>query len=536
MESENFNEQLKKETAALFYNFNIKNSRTPITTDIKLRNNEIKELCSNMRTEIDKFYASGNDNNKNLNFFKYYWTQYSSPNESSKKLIKMKKKKINLNSKIYFGTFLNPNIYYDIIENTKKYEKIKNKISKSPNFSFIKNPKTFKYSKLPLDLYLSRQDSTNLKELISIKNLDLFNKTSRNQSFCNSLFNNNALFTNISSEEDDENISRIGKIKNSKLILINKNNENNESFDKNDNKKVNYSSKSIRKKSSSNNSIKSIFLPLTKNNSSKFMSSNQVIRTSQSQLDNLYNNNNFQKKNFSYSNLFRDNNLINTNLSNLNRVNKSYTNLLNQTFNKSFYITQKNLLLKLNEKLDKIIKYRTPKKDIKDLSDAVNIKCKSKMKNIKKLIKKQSVYTNPKKSVINLLTDYKKNRNKKKNNYYYNMKNQLRLLSIVDNMKNMTENSPKKLIEHLNEDYQKKSKKMLKNSVFTKKIKNIYKSFDEGKIINRKISSKNKYINRFASKNIMDLINLKAKYEKCDLLVKKIKEENKGIKNAVNPS
>ncbi len=33
------------------------------------------------------------------------------------------------------------------------------------------------------------------------------------------------------------------------------------------------------------------------------------------------------------------------------------------------------------EKLDKIAKYRTPKKDIKDLSDAINIKCKSKMKN-----------------------------------------------------------------------------------------------------------------------------------------------------------
>ena len=32
------------------------------------------------------------------------------------------------------------------------------------------------------------------------------------------------------------------------------------------------------------------------------------------------------------------------------------------------------------------------------------------------------------------------------------MKNKIRLLSIVDNMKNMTENSPKNLIEHLNEN------------------------------------------------------------------------------------
>ena len=221
---------------------------------------------------------------------------------------------------------------------------------------------------------------------------------------------------------------------------------------------------------------------------------------------------------------------------NLNRESKSYSDLLNHTFNKSFYITQKNILLKINEKLEKISKYRTPKKDIKDLSEAINIKCKSKIKNIKKLIKKQIVYNAKKKSIINILTDYKKNKNKKKNNYYYNMKNKIRLLSIVDNMKNMTENSPKNLIEHLNEDYQKKSKKMLKNDLFTKKINKIYKSFAEGKIINRKISSNNKFINKFASKNIMDLINLKAKYDQCDLLVKKIKEENNIIKNDVKSS
>jgi hypothetical protein len=220
MESENFNEQLKKETAALFYNFNIKNSRTPITANIKLRNDEIKDLCSNMKTEIDKLYSSGNNNDKNFNLYRYYRTQYSTPDETSEKIIKKKKKKINLNSKIYFGSFLNQNIYCDIIENTKKYDKIKRKIIKSPNFSFVKNPKTLKYSKLPLDLYLSREDSSNLKGLISVKNIDPFNKASRNQSFSNSLFNNNALFTNTSSEEDDENISKIGKNKNNKIILI----------------------------------------------------------------------------------------------------------------------------------------------------------------------------------------------------------------------------------------------------------------------------------------------------------------------------
>ena len=59
-------------------------------------------------------------------------------------------------------------------------------------------------------------------------------------------------------------------------------------------------------------------MPLTKNNSSKFMSS-QAIRTSQLyNFLNNSNNNNFQKKNVSYSNLFRDNIMYR----NLNRESK----------------------------------------------------------------------------------------------------------------------------------------------------------------------------------------------------------------------
>ena len=87
------------------------------------------------------------------------------------------------------------------------------------------------------------------------------------------------------------------------------------------------------------------------------------------------------------------------------------------------------------------------------------------------------------------------------------------------------------LIGHIEKDYQRKSKKIIDDDSFTKKINNIYKSFTEGKIINKKISSRNIYINKLASKNILDLVNLKSKYQKFDLLAKKIKEENNKKRN-----
>jgi len=50
-------------------------------------------------------------------------------------------------------------------------------------------------------------------------------------------------------------------------------------------------------------------------------------------------------------------------------------------------------------------------------------------------------------------------------------------------------------------------------------------------LINKKISYRNIYINQLASKNILDLVNLKSKYQKFDLLIKKIKEENNKTRN-----
>ena len=163
--------QLKKETGALFYKLKIKNNNTPIITEIKSRNKKIKDLYIDTNTEIDNFYLSAKNSitEKNIKFYRN-WMKYLTPFLNKPNKIKLKtKKKLSLNSKIYFGSFLNENYYYDNSERSTKYDNIKKIISKSKNFSFIKNPKTVNFSKLPFDLYLSKDDSFELRKLVSIK-------------------------------------------------------------------------------------------------------------------------------------------------------------------------------------------------------------------------------------------------------------------------------------------------------------------------------------------------------------------------------
>ena len=188
----------------------------------------------------------------------------------------------------------------------------------------------------------------------------------------------------------------------------------------------------------------------------------------------------------------------------------------------------------LHKSLNKIIKCKTPKKEIKNLSENINKKCKKKIENIDKIIRKKIYYIPKKNLIINLLSDNKK-KNKNSNNIFYtNLKNKVRLLSVVDNLKNITQNVPLNLMGNLEKDYQRRSKKIIKEDLFTKKINKIYKSSTEGRLINKKISSRYIYINKLASKNILDLVNLKSKYQKFDLLIKKIKEENNKTRNNKN--
>ena len=526
----------KKETAALFYNLNIKNNTKPIKAEIKLRNNKIKNMYNHMNTEIENFYISSSDTfiKNNIKFYRLYRTQYLSNGEKQQTKIRKKKKKIGLNSKIYFGEFINQNTQFDEMEDIKKYEKIKKLLSKSKNFSFVKNPKTIKFSKLPKELYSSKKYSTSLKKLNSVKNFEPFNQSSGiNKAYDNSFHENN-LYTNSKSDEEEKLNSKIYKIKQNNIIFFNNNKED-------ENKMNNFSMKLFKKLNKDKLSSKSVVSPFRKNlieaNSSIFISpKNKNLKNGEIEYLSLKDSPNYKnlaKKNNSYSNKSKIHNFY-SNIDKSNCSNNSNSNCDNHSFNQSFYSTQKNFLLtKINEKLDKLSNYRTPKKEIKELNIKTNIKCKNKIKSIKKLIKKNTSYASRPHPIINLLTETKKKKNRKKirNQFYQNLKNQARLLSIIDNLKNMNNNIPLNLIGHLNEDYKKKSKQMLIDNKFTNNINKIYKSLTEGKLLNEKVSSKYRFINRFANKNIMDLVDLKSKYNNCDLLLEKIKEENKPKNN-----
>ena len=95
----------------------------------------------------------------------------------------------------------------------------------------------------------------------------------------------------------------------------------------------------------------------------------------------------------------------------------------------------------------------------------------------------------------------------------------------------MQNNSPAQLVSRINEDYYEQSKDLILNDKFTKSINNIYRSFTEGKKINEKIANKSKYINLLISKNKMNGVNLKNKYEKVDNLIEEINEENNASNN-----
>ena len=82
------------------------------------------------------------------------------------------------------------------------------------------------------------------------------------------------------------------------------------------------------------------------------------------------------------------------------------------------------------------------------------------------------------------------------------------------------------LLNHLYEEYNKMSKKMIGNDSIKKQIENIYKSSEEGKVIKRKLDDKNHIINKIISKNHFDGIKLKNKYKQFDLVIDKINEEN----------
>lgn len=522
MEKEEEN-QPKKETACLFYNFIVNNNVTPLSNEIKARKSKLKNMCDKMNSEAEKFYLSQQDHymKSNLKYYKLFWSKYMSP--TLNKPIKKKRniKKSQLNEKIYFGTFFNQNCQFDGLENVRKYDRIKKLLSKSPYFSFVKDPNTIKFSKLPKDLYLSKEDSNKIKDLISVHNYSIDDKKQlRNIPLIRTSYSNF-----YSSDEEDYEEKLRKKIydvkKKDKIRLFNNSN-------KKDGKNFTY--KLLKKVDSNSNSSCSILSPLTQNNSINFSQKNMKTEENQTS-SNVSKIKNFDKKNKSYSNLIKNDKYIYTNIESKNN---STSNIYNNTYNQNFSSAQREIIFsKIREKLNRIIKYRTPKKDIKDLSQSSKIKCRTKIKKIDKLIKERSEFKLEPQSIINLLREKKNKGNKKtnRNQFYYKIKNQIRLLSIVDNLKNVHQNAPLNLMKRLNDDYYEKSKEMIVDDVITKRINKIYRSSTEGKIIKEKMDVKNNYINRMISKNKIDGVKLRNKYEKCDQLVEEIKDENDLTKN-----
>ena len=509
----------KKETGCLFYNFITGNNSTPISTEINIRNKKIKNMCSEMNSEVEKSYSSKDKYMKNnIKFYNLFWSKFYFPkvNKPSNKKTKIAKKRNSLNSKIYFGSFFNQNSEFDGTENVMKYEKLKKIISKSGNFSFLKKPKSIKISKIPSDFNLSKNNNATMKELISVKNNHTENNININDNIINknlkddSYIDDNNLYKNINSENVDEYLEikdelmkKIDKIKNNNAIYI--------KSGKNRNSSQIY----LKKLNSKNNSPNLILSPLIKNNSYDFIKTEEKKELDTSK--NIY------KNNKSYSKLNMNAFL------NLENINNSYSNIYNKTYNQNFHFTQKNpLYTEIKDKLNKITKYKTPKKDIKKLSNSSKLKCQNKIRKIDKLIRKATEFKSDPKSLMRLLKENKNKVNKKKarNKFYYDMRNQLRLLSLVDNLKNIKENAPLTLMKQLKKDYYEKSKEMIVDDKTTKKINNIYRSSDQGKVINDKVSDKSHYIDKFISSNHMEGVKLKNKYEKFDMVLKEIIEEN----------
>ena len=186
----------------------------------------------------------------------------------------------------------------------------------------------------------------------------------------------------------------------------------------------------------------------------------------------------------------------------------------------------KNILLALNKKIKDI---KTPKKSIKYFEKLFKYNSENKLKKIKKLINKNNINTDPLLVIKDIKNkDEKINKKSLTKKIYLDIKKRDRLLSLVENLKSDERATPMMFLNHLYEEYNKRSKEVIKINSTKRKINKIYKSSEEGKLIKKKIDEKNNVINKLISKNKIEGIKLKNKYKKFDLVINKINEENNG--------
>ena len=240
-----------------------------------------------------------------------------------------------------------------------------------------------------------------------------------------------------------------------------------------------------------------------------------------------------EEKDKSHKHSFKTKYNIHKNLSDLNDIdsNMNQKNILINT--KSYSQTQytnihhpKNILLALNKKIKDI---KTPKKSLKYFEKLFKYNSENKLKKIKKLINKDNINTDPLLVIKDIKNkDEKINKKSLTKKIYLDIKKRDRLLSLVENLKSDERATPMMFLNHLYEEYNKRSKEVIKVNSTKRKINKIYKSSEEGKLIKKKIDEKNNVINKLISMNKIEGIKLKNKYKKFDLVIDKINEENNG--------
>ena len=498
MEEEKNNE-FKKETGCLFYNFETSNKTEPILANIDFKKKKIRDIYSN----IDNYYVdnnlteNGNTPKDSYGYYRHIFTKYlnSQLNKPTKNInTKNKPKKFfQIFSKIPFGSFLNSTTNLEGYKNIHKYDMIKSQLSKSKNFSFIKVPNMVKYKKLPLDLYLSKEDSLKIKGLISIKLMNKKDKSKNESSLKHSgdirIFDN----TIINFENN------FHKEKNIKLFCINE--------------------KQINKKNDLQLNNKILNNNLTKSN-------NSLI----TEEENNKPNKKIYKKNYGSCQKISELSNIHSNID--TKINFNKQKIYNKTEYNNCKQNRKNpVLSEINKKLNNFSKFKTPNKSIKNFIKLTKRKSEIKLRIMDKLINKANLKADSK-HILNDLRIYgnKKNKQSFQKEKYADIKKKIRFLSLVENLKNIQRLAPMTLLNHLYKEYQNKSKELIEKDLIHKKIDNINKSSEEGKLIKKKIDKKNYIINKFISKNLFEGMKLKNKYKKFDLVIDKIKEENRAKK------
>ena len=487
------NKEFKKETACLFHNFDVKKNNIQIPTYINGKKEEIGDIYQDIINNFRKVSLTENEpsQRESYGYIRHILSKFmiSGMNKPKFKNKKIKPKNIiQLNSKIRFGSFLNISSCIEGYKNIGKYEKLRTEISKSKNFSFIKDPKTVRYKKLPLDLYISKEDKIKIKNLIYNKLKELKEQKDKNESLVRLSYDNGVFDNTIINFKESLN-----KIKNRQVFYINKN--------------------KISNKNNISNNEKTL-------NNHFDNSKHLTPRENKDSIKKKYN----IKKNLS------DLTEINSNKN--RKILSAHQILYNKTeFN--LHPTKKNLLyIQLDKNIKDILGNKTHQNSLKQYAKYSKQKSSKKIKRINKLLNEINLKPDSKIVINDLKTSVDKKKKNKKDlskQMYLDIKQRTRFLSVVENLKHIRRDAPMTILNNIYDYYTKNSKEVLKFDSNWKKIDNIYKSSEEGKLIKKKIDDKNDVINKIISKNKREGIKLKNKYKKFDLVIEKINDENKGI-------